>query len=83
MVDADDKVVIIDIGTTPKKVLFKTASSNWALEELNDFTTVISELGSIEVDGVQQSNTVTFTVGEVDYEFNTQTGVINPDLEVE
>lgn len=82
MVDADDKVVIVDIDGADK-VLFKTDSSNWSLEYLGDFTTLISELGSIEVDGVQQSNTVTFTVGEVDYEFNTQTGVINPDLEVE
>lgn len=82
MVDPDDKVVIIDINGTDY-VLFKSSYRWDRRSELQDFDALISQLGSIEVNGVEESNVVTFTVGGVNYTYSTSTGVITPDLEVE
>lgn len=83
MVDADDKVVIIDVNDV-SHVLFKATGANWYLESgVNDFRPLFTQLGSIEVNGVKESYTTEFTVGGVDYSFNSNTGVITPDLEVE
>ena len=83
MVDADDKVVIIDVNDVAQ-VLFKATGTNWKLETgVNDFRPLFTELGTIEVNGVKESYTTEFTVGGVDYSFNSNRNVITPDLEVE
>lgn len=83
MVDGNDKVVIIDVDGIDQ-VLFKTTDDNWHLDiSMDDFNYLITQLGSVEVNGVKESNILTFTVGEVNYSFNTNTSVITPALEVE
>lgn len=82
MVDADDKVVIIDVNDF-NYVLFQIAGSRWSQENASDFDIAITELGSIEVSGQLESDILTFSVGGVDYSFNTTSNVITPDLEVE
>lgn len=82
MVDADDKVVIIDTNGYDA-VLFQITGSNWSRENAGDFNDAIAELGSIEVSGQLESDILTFTVGGVDYSYNTTSSVITPDLEVE
>lgn len=82
MVDTDDKVVIIDVNGIDQ-VLFKPNNSYWNLEGIGDFSDAITQLGSIEVNGVQESDNTEFTVDGVDYSFNSNTKVITPDLDVE
>lgn len=80
MVDADDKVVIIDVDGIDQ-VLFKVTNGEWNLDtSMSDFNYLITQLGSIEVNGVKESIDVEFTVGGVDYKFNSNTSVITPNI---
>lgn len=83
MVDVDNKVVVIVINGSNRYVLFQSTGGNWSRLGASGFSAPIAELGSVEIDGVLQSDILTFTVGEVDYSFNIATSVITPALEVE